>query len=204
MCCLGEDRVTNELHLFAGAGSGILASYLLGHRVVGAVEIDPYCQRVLSARMADGSMPWFPIYGDIREFDGRPYRGVVDCVSGGFARHVGAPHDRDRIWILAHTDNAGERVCAIDEQMAPARRPSPSDGRASANTQSERAREHGGAPTWHRNAHGCHRWPAEPDVSRVDDGVAHRVEWTRATGNGQVPQVAALVFRLLQQRQRTR
>ena len=31
-----------ELHLFAGIGGGILGGMLLGHRCVGAVEIDPY------------------------------------------------------------------------------------------------------------------------------------------------------------------
>lgn len=40
-----------ELHLFAGIGGGILGGVLLGHRCVGAVEINPYCQQVLRARL---------------------------------------------------------------------------------------------------------------------------------------------------------
>lgn len=40
----------NELHLFAGAGGGILGGMLLGHRCVCAVEIDPYCRDVLLRR----------------------------------------------------------------------------------------------------------------------------------------------------------
>lgn len=57
---------------------------LLGHRPVCAVEIDEYCQQVLSARQADGCLPWFPIFADVTTFDGRPWRGLVDVVAGGF------------------------------------------------------------------------------------------------------------------------
>ena len=73
-----------EMHLFAGAGGGILGGLLLGHTPVCAVEIDPYCQKVLKQRQVDGILPEFPIYGDIKEFDGRPWKGKVDCVCGGF------------------------------------------------------------------------------------------------------------------------
>ena len=73
-----------ELHLFAGIGGGILGGLLLGHRCCGAVEIDPYCRRVLEARQRDGSLPEFPIHDDIRTFDGASWRGRVDVVCGGF------------------------------------------------------------------------------------------------------------------------
>lgn len=73
-----------EMHLFAGAGGGILGGLLLGHTPVCAVEIDLYCQKVLKQRQVDGILPEFPIYGDIKEFDGRPWKGQVDCVCGGF------------------------------------------------------------------------------------------------------------------------
>lgn len=33
-------------HLFAGAGGGIMASEILGHESVLAVEISPHCERV--------------------------------------------------------------------------------------------------------------------------------------------------------------
>ena len=74
----------NELHLFAGAGGGILGSILLGHKIVCAVECDPWCQAVLLQRQKDGILPSFPIWDDVRTFDGRPWRGIVDCISGGF------------------------------------------------------------------------------------------------------------------------
>ena len=74
----------NELALFAGAGGGILAGHLLGWRTVAAVEIEDYPRRVLLQRQADGFLPRFPIWDDICTFDGKPWRGKIDVVSGGF------------------------------------------------------------------------------------------------------------------------
>ena len=74
----------NELALFAGAGGGILGGHLLGWRTVCAVEWEPYPASVLCARQNDGFLPPFPIWDDIQTFDGRPWRGIVDVVSGGF------------------------------------------------------------------------------------------------------------------------
>jgi len=168
----------NELALFAGAGGGILGGHLLGWRTVCAVEWEPYAASVLVARQNEGVLPPFPIWDDIRTFDGKPWRGIVDVVSGGFpcqdisaagrgagiegarsgmwremarvvsevrprfvfvenspmltrrglgkvlgdlasmgfdarwgvlgAADVGAPHKRDRIWIVAHSNGMRE------------------------------------------------------------------------------------------------
>ena len=74
----------NELALFAGAGGGLLASNLLGHDIVCAVERDEFCQHVLVQRQNDKILQPFPIWDDICTFDGRPWKGTVDLVSGGF------------------------------------------------------------------------------------------------------------------------
>lgn len=74
----------NELALFAGAGGGLLASNLLGHNIVCAVERDEFCQHVLVQRQNDRILQPFPIWDDICTFDGRPWKGTVDLVSGGF------------------------------------------------------------------------------------------------------------------------
>ena len=74
----------NELALFSGAGGGILGGHLLGWRTVCAVEWEPYPASVLCARQNDGFLPPFPVWDDIRTFDGRPWRGIVQVVSGGF------------------------------------------------------------------------------------------------------------------------
>ena len=57
---------------------------LLGHTCVCAVEIEPYCRKVLLQRQRDGILPKFPIWDDVRTFDGKPWRGRVDVVCGGF------------------------------------------------------------------------------------------------------------------------
>jgi DNA (cytosine-5)-methyltransferase 1 len=73
-----------ELHLFAGAGGGVLGGILLGHACVCAVEIEPYRRSVLLQRQRDGILPKFPIWDDVRSFDGKPWHGKVDIVCGGF------------------------------------------------------------------------------------------------------------------------
>jgi len=74
----------NELALFAGAGGGLLASHILGHNIVCAVEQDEFCQHVLVQRQNDRILKPFPIWDDVFSFDGRPWKGTVDLVSGGF------------------------------------------------------------------------------------------------------------------------
>jgi len=74
----------NELALFAGAGGGILATHAIGIRTTCAVELDWYCRCILVRRQNDGVIPPFPIWDDIYTFDGRPWAGSIDLISGGF------------------------------------------------------------------------------------------------------------------------
>jgi DNA (cytosine-5)-methyltransferase 1 len=222
----------NELALFAGAGGGLLASQLLGFRTVCAVEMDEYCRCVLTQRQNDGHLrPPFPIWDDIRTFDGRPWRGNVDLVTGGFpcqaysnaaagnntaddlwpemrrvvadvapryvfaenvsrvaidqaaddleqmgyktralalgASDLGADHFRSRYWLLAHADHKGELLRGFNAEVACLRGLAPSV------------------------------WEGDPRDTRILNGVAHRVERFKATGNGQVPAVAAAAFAAL-------
>ena len=98
----------NELALFAGAGGGILGGHLLGWRTVCAVECEPYAASVLAARQNDGLLPPFPIWDDVQTFDGKPWRGIVDVVSGGFpcqdisAAGKGAGIDGERSGMWRH------------------------------------------------------------------------------------------------------
>jgi DNA (cytosine-5)-methyltransferase 1 len=96
----------NELALFAGACGGILGGKLLGWRTVCAVEYDAYAASVLVARQNDGCLEPFPVWDDVRTFDGRRWRGVVDVVSGGFpcqdisaaGKGVGITGERSGLW----------------------------------------------------------------------------------------------------------
>lgn len=73
------------LHLFAGAGGGLLADLILGHIPVIAVEWDKHCCNVLRERAADGWFPGLQVWeGDVRLFDPSEYAGRVDCIAAGF------------------------------------------------------------------------------------------------------------------------
>lgn len=250
-----ERPILNELHLFAGCGGGILGGILLGHHPVCAVEIEPYCRRVLLQRQRDGVLPRFPIWDDVRTFDGKPWRGRVDVVCGGFpcqdistagkgagltgarsglwaemrrvigeveprfafvenspmltlrglgvvlgelaemgfdaewgvmgACDAGAPHERERIWILADSNKNGcsaAKGCEPNETLAKA----PQRFRDWEIGVQSRAEV--GSGGW---------WRSAPPVCRVADGLASDMDRIAALGNGQVPAVAALAWRVL-------
>ncbi|MCA9641943.1 MAG: DNA cytosine methyltransferase [Myxococcales bacterium] len=269
----------NELALFAGGGGGILGGRLLGWRTVCAVEFAAYPRSVLLARQADGSLEPFPIWDDVRTFDGHPWRGRVDIVTGGFpcqdisaagsgagiggsrsglwgemarivgevrprhvlvenspmltsrglgrvlgdlaslgynarwgvlgAVHAGAPHQRDRIWIVA---NASQERCArmadgwLSQPVSNAApqscecAQSPTPRSANAN----KARPQIGMEHAKRDACAVRRqftsgewFEVEPDVGRVAEGVAARVDIIATLGNGQVPAVVSLAWNML-------
>lgn len=96
----------NELALFAGAGGGVLGGKLLGWNTVGAVEIEKYPREVLLQRQRDGILGKFPIWDDITTFNGRPWKGAVDIISGGFpcqdisaaGKGAGIDGERSGLW----------------------------------------------------------------------------------------------------------
>ena len=238
-----------ELALFAGAGGGILGGELLGWRTVCGVEIIPFCARRLMQRQNEGHLPPFPIWDDVCTFDGRPWCGIVDVVSGGFpcqdissagkgagveagarsglwkefiriigdvrpsfaliensprlvdkgldivlddlavcgydaewtvlgAGDCGASHERERIWILA----ADTRVSQRDRFMQL------TDVRLSSEL---------GAPTIFPRSE---EELVSPRIVGTSNGLANRVDRTRAVGNGQVPAVVATACTILASR----
>ena len=73
------------LHLFAGAGGGLLADIILGHEPVVAVEWDPYCCQVLRERATEGWFPGLHVFeGNVRVFNASDWKGKVDCIHAGF------------------------------------------------------------------------------------------------------------------------
>jgi DNA (cytosine-5)-methyltransferase 1 len=269
----------NELALFAGAGGGILGGHLLGWRTVCAVEWEPYAASVLAARQNDGILPPFPIWDDVRTFDGRPWRGLIDVVSGGFpcqdisaagngagidgersglwremariigevrprfvfvenspllvgrglamvigdlaalgydaqwacisASDCGAPHERDRIWLVANNNSLRELQQEGSKQIQRRRFGNSSTKISNSNREREREQRiiHWSSYAQERQEpaerplgpcrYGFRWWTTEPNVGRVADGVAARVDRIKALGNGQVPGVAATAFKLL-------
>lgn len=141
------------------------------------------------------------------------------------ARDVGAPHKRDRMWVLAY---AKELQCNGREDYA--RKLSQSEEIPESGDDSWKenlsdcfgfATDPGevsnatsiGSPEQRRAIESMHSakdedreasepindggWSLEPNVGRVADGVANRVDRLKAIGNGQVPQCAALAFSIL-------
>src|SRR5262249_33254850 len=53
-------------------------------RVICYVEIEAFACAVLAARMEEGALAAAPIWTDLTSFDGRRWRGRVDCVTAGF------------------------------------------------------------------------------------------------------------------------
>jgi len=295
----------NELALFAGAGGGILGGKLLGWRTVCAVEWEAYPASVLCARQNDGLLPPFPIWDDVQTFDGKPWQGIVDVVSGGFpctdisaagkgagidgeasgmwremariicevrpryvfvenspmltsrglgrvlgdlaamgfnakwgvlgAADVGANHQRDRIWIVgknvANTDcglrrgrgtieqsgkNKSGRLYIEETEQTQYDLRSKTIGCDSLRGKEEMADTSNtglqgfGQPRSIETSKGQERqpwtsiigggrrwWAVEPNVDRVVNGMAARVDRIKAIGNGQVPLCAATAWKIL-------
>lgn len=106
----------NELALFAGVGGGLLASSLLGHNIVCAVERNEFCIEVLIQRQNERVLQPFPIWDDICTFDGRPWRGTVDLVSGGFPCQAFSSAARGR--NIAEKNLWGE-MCRVVREVEP-------------------------------------------------------------------------------------
>ena len=270
----------NELALFAGAGGGILGGKLLGWRTVCAVEWGEYPASVLVQRQNDGLLEAFPVWDDVCTFDGRPWAGRVDVVSGGFpcqdisvagkgagitgarsgmwtqmariisevrprfvfvenspalltrglgvvlgdlaalgydcrwgvlgAADVGANHQRDRFWLVANANMSKRReVGGSCDRLAQRQdgllsfREEGSDRPCSGSKEmvNTSSRRHGAQNSKiHAGRNGIEHadwWRTEPDVGRMANGVAARVDRLRAIGNGQVPLCAASAWRML-------
>jgi DNA (cytosine-5)-methyltransferase 1 len=67
-----------HLDLFSGIGGFALACRWNNIQTVGFVEYEDYPRRVLSRQF-----PGVPLFGDIRDFDATPFRGV-DLLTGGY------------------------------------------------------------------------------------------------------------------------
>jgi len=129
------------------------------------------------------------------------------------AAGVGAPHRRERIIIVAHSNDTRGRAqqCTIDPHRAAQikERQNISQfrscrcGKDVANTNSRRCEQcqtETKSISWissssERNY--ADWWETEPDVGRVVDGISNRVDRLKGLGNAVVPQVAEYIGRLV-------
>lgn len=65
--------------LFSGGGGFDLAAEIAGWQNIFHCEKDPFCQKVLQHYWPEALC-----FDDIKEFDGKQFRGSIDVISGGF------------------------------------------------------------------------------------------------------------------------
>lgn len=106
-----------EFHLFAGMGGGIYGSYLNKSTCAGAVEIEPFCQKILAQRQKDGWMNEFPIFGDLTKLSGKKFKSKFDVLCGGFPCQAFSTAARGR--NLVEKDLWLEMFRFIQESEAP-------------------------------------------------------------------------------------
>ncbi len=89
------------------------------------------------------------------------------------ASAIGAPHRRDRIWIIAYPMRQRTQVSTEGQQSAEQVLRGPSEA-------------------WRTGAYAAW-WATKPRVSRMDYGVSGRVDRVNQCGNAVVPQIAELI-----------
>jgi DNA (cytosine-5)-methyltransferase 1 len=119
------------------------------------------------------------------------------------ASAVGAPHRRDRVWIVANAN--GEREPQSEGRFSDIRGWSGNSSEDVANT------SRAGLSLSRQEPVGTHReqgrrtiatsdwWTIEPDVGRVAHGIPSRVDRLGALGNAVVPQIPEMIGRAILQ-----
>jgi len=133
------------------------------------------------------------------------YFGIIlkDLAESGYnarwhvlsASECGAPHKRERIWIMAYANSQRELQSKGIEQNQWGW--TSNSSQEVCNTQCEKLERTNRAKLESRNLTRSAWWATEPQLGRLANGMADRVERIKALGNGQVPIVAATAWDLL-------
>ncbi len=83
---MGSSKTVNHLSLCSGyEGIGLgLKRVFPSCRTITHVEIEAFAVANLVAKMEEGELDQAPIWTNLKTFDGKPFRGLVDILSGGF------------------------------------------------------------------------------------------------------------------------
>ena len=163
----------------AGKGAGITGerSGMWAHmaRIIG--EVDPEWVLVENSPLLT-SRGLDTVLRDLAQMGYDAEWGVLGAVDAG------APHERDRIWVVAHSKDRGlqERMPAPPIQF---------------DAKCRGIQAQWDISNWDKGG----ATPAiKPLLGRESDGMACRVDRIKAVGNGQVPAVTALAFLILSSR----
>ena len=117
------------------------------------------------------------------------------------ASYIGAPHRRDRIWIIAHrnSDNQSKSIISFDDEASRVQ----SNASNSDSERLQRGEEAGdNGKNWAQSRNqlitGCRgvsrsAWEIEPNVGRVANGVPARMDRLKSLGNAVVPQIPEIL-----------
>jgi DNA (cytosine-5)-methyltransferase 1 len=169
----------------AGARSGLWYEFA---RVVD--ELGP--EWVVIENVADGAHLWVDA---IRGYLGQSgYESLPVPIA---ARDVGAPHRRERVFIVAHSTNDRYQRCqpsGLEAQQSAIAGSGEIRASGDPDSDSEPAKpQHGEVARLQGVADDAPPWEAPPDIRGVDDGVPRRMDRLRALGNAVVPQCAEVV-----------
>jgi DNA (cytosine-5)-methyltransferase 1 len=154
-----------------------------------------------------GSGSYQPFLGNLAALG---YDAEWECIP---AAAVGAPHLRDRLFIVAYTSSTRIRSISIqpgrqgqaDSDINGRGSPLVYSDRNTARRESQSTDEAAGRRLPYlseRFSGGRGSWRIEPDVDRVAHGIPARVDRLRGLGNAVVPDVAEFVGRLIVEHER--
>jgi DNA (cytosine-5)-methyltransferase 1 len=180
------------------------ADGLVPNVIVGGYPCQPFSVAGVRRGEDDDRHLWPEVYRLVKEI--RPTWGIFENVAGHItmgldevlsdleaedyaarpfvipACGVDAPHRRDRVWIVAKNvaDSPNKRIQDSAEEQVLRVENLPRELRRS-------GEDIGG------------RWPPEPNVGRVANGVSNRSHRIKALGNAVVPQVPEAIGRVIKQ-----
>jgi len=140
----------------------------------------------------------------LRSLDEIGYDAEWHCIT---ASAIGAPHRRDRIWIVAYARSAGWDAGDVCQQrnngkQIKSRRPAIASQSSQASAPVANALREGLEGQWTltsrigtelKDTRYSRGWLLEPNVGRVANGVPARVDRIKALGNSIVPQIAEII-----------
>lgn len=113
------------------------------------------------------------------------------------ASAVGAPHQRDRIWIIAYPNNNGQSACSFNDETSRLSQSCGNDLAESMCEGLEGQRISSGIQTELSKASGDYWRQNTPSPIRVVDGVPNRMDRLKQLGNAVVPQIPELIGRAI-------